>query len=674
MADGISGPAATSPASWTRLFSAFRIALDLKNLVLAAIGILATSVGWWILALAFYTSERPRWDAPEKTADRTARWNDFKRNRERWNLLHRLAGPPDGAPVYKDAADAAPTLDIFERLAAIERGVALSKAPVVVGDGELKVDDITLKAKDPAALANLKGTSILLGSASLDADKEAVVFPSGIRIELASKFADLKAKKDQAKSLDAFRAEFAKDKDGLKAIEIYEAELNKPTPTPLPAGRFRTWPWSEQRGENPYLLVARTIEHGDSKAVRHFVLDQIPVLLEPLAKLLSPVVTFFLPEAGGFRNSTYLALVILWTLAVWGFVGGAISRIAVVQAARNEKVPLAEAVAFVRQRFASYFAAPAMPLLLILVVTFFLALFGTVVGWIPWVGEILIAGIFWPLAIIAGLVMAVVLVGLVGWPLMNPTISAEGSDSFDALSRSYSYVFQKPWHYLGYSAASLLYGAVLIFFVGFMGSLVVYLGALGFGQAPGLHSPEPKSDRSPAYLFANTPTSFGWRDLLLHDSPYADLKNGHFQLRENYQEAISIPNRIGGYMVSFWIWLVFMLVLGFGYSYFWTASSIIYLLMRQRVDETDLDEVHLDDEDLSAPPAPPKPEAAPAKPGTVSLNVVESPLPAASPAAAVPTASPAPPAPLPPIALVSADPAAESKPTPASDAPRRDGE
>ena len=65
--------------------------------------------------------------------------------------------------------------------------------------------------------------------------------------------------------------------------------------------------------------------------------------------------------------------------------------------------------------------------------------------------------------------------------------------------------------------------------------------------------------------------------------------------------------------------------------------------MRNRVDETDIDEVYLEDEVLIAPPAPtpPTPPAAPARTGTVSLNVVESPPPAApvSPVVAAPPIS-----------------------------------
>ena len=59
--------------------------------------------------------------------------------------------------------------------------------------------------------------------------------------------------------------------------------------------------------------------------------------------------------------------------------------------------------------------------------------------------------------------MAVFLVGLVGYPLMYTTISAEGdqSDTFDALSRSINYVYQSPWHYIWYWIVAVVYGAAV---------------------------------------------------------------------------------------------------------------------------------------------------------------------------------------------------------------------
>src|SRR5262249_30109498 len=117
-------------APWTRLFSAFKIALDPKKLLLAGAGIFAMSLCWYILALIFFAAraERPQWNKPPYTpADYEnkpeAAWAAFKAARYQWNLLYEMAGTPpvvydaNGRPepitqtAYKrDAADVANTL------------------------------------------------------------------------------------------------------------------------------------------------------------------------------------------------------------------------------------------------------------------------------------------------------------------------------------------------------------------------------------------------------------------------------------------------------------------------------------------------------------------------------------------------------------------------------------
>src|SRR5262249_40182339 len=134
--------------------------------------------------------------------------------------------------------------------------------------------------------------------------------------------------------------------------------------------------------------------------------------------------------------------------------------------------------------------------------------------WVPIFAEFW-DGIFWFIPLGLGLIMAVVLVGLIGWPMIHATLSTEGSDSFDALSRSYSYLYQKPWHYLFYAFVALTYGAVIVFFVGLMGSLMVYLGKWGVTMTPFTST----FDRDPSYLFKYAPTSFEWRNLLLEGNP-----------------------------------------------------------------------------------------------------------------------------------------------------------
>ena len=410
------------------------------------------------------------------------------------------------------------------------------------------------------------------------------------------------------------------------------------------SGVLRIDPWHENRGGNPYLIVADAVKSGGqpslpaSQLLNWFYQEEAHVVLEPLFKFIAPVVYLFDSRAG-FWDRLYLLFIIVWTLAVWGFFGGAICRIAAVQFARNERIPLKEAILFSKERFLSFFAAPVFPLLFAGFFVLLLMIFG-LIEWIPWIGD-LFAGVLWAIVLLFGLIIAIVLVGLVGWPLMIATISTEGTDSFDALSRSYSYVFQAPWRYLWYSVVAIVYGAALIFFIGFMASLMVFLGKWGVASVGVLSSADPKSDREPSYLFNSAPTSFGWRDLLISSNTrfveekeeinYDGKMVKHLDFKPEYQVAITPMNSVGAFLVSCWLYPLFLLVIGFGYSFFWSASTVIYFLMRHSVDDTELEEVHLEDEELEdpfqkqAPPAPPPPAPSASKPGTLSLNVVESP-------------------------------------------------
>ena len=49
-----------------------------------------------------------------------------------------------------------------------------------------------------------------------------------------------------------------------------------------------------------------------------------------------------------------------------------------------------------------------------------------------------------------------------------------------------------------------------------------------------------------------------------------------------YVDSMTWYNQVGAVLVSIvWVGIIFMLMLGFGYSYFWSSTSIIYLLMRR---------------------------------------------------------------------------------------------
>ena len=135
-------------------------------------------------------------------------------------------------------------------------------------------------------------------------------------------------------------------------------------------------------------------------------------------------------------------------------------------AVREERLSFMSSIWWGVRKWPAYFGGPIFPL-----VGVFLAVFPIAVLCLLLKSNfgLLLMGIIWPVVLLCGLFVAILLVGLLfGWPLMWPTVSAEGTDSFDALSRSYSYTYQRPVHYLFYAAVAGVLGmlawvVVLIF-------------------------------------------------------------------------------------------------------------------------------------------------------------------------------------------------------------------
>src|SRR5581483_642735 len=106
---------------WTELFRGFQVALDLNKLLLAAAGIVVMAFGWWVLAWGFGSAyaTQPNW--PEQyitkapNGDVQKGWEQFKHDREQWNLMHKTAGVGPAADSY-DALDLASSLDEYNRV------------------------------------------------------------------------------------------------------------------------------------------------------------------------------------------------------------------------------------------------------------------------------------------------------------------------------------------------------------------------------------------------------------------------------------------------------------------------------------------------------------------------------------------------------------------------------
>ena len=276
------------------------------------------------------------------------------------------------------------------------------------------------------------------------------------------------------------------------------------------------------------------------------------------------------PEERGLVTFAYLSWGLLWSLAVWSWTGGAIARIAVVRLGRDEGMGIKSALLFSTRRFLAFFAPPLYPLALLVL----LALLGILPGLLvrlDWGAGFV--SVFWLLGLAVSMIFTIVILGvLVGWPLMVVTTAAEGTDSLDGLARGFAYSFQRPINYALYLIVSICFSILCVAVAALVANLVLDLTYWSMSWGAG---GERIATLRPHLM---DPAS----EILASEATSGSLKfaQGTFQ---------------------FWDGLLGVLLNGFAFGLFWCLYSAIYLLLRRDVDETEVDEVFIDDEEQPLP-------------------------------------------------------------------------
>jgi hypothetical protein len=172
-------------------------------------------------------------------------------------------------------------------------------------------------------------------------------------------------------------------------------------------------------------------------------------------------------------------------------------------------------------------------------------------------------------------------------------VSAEKyGDSFEAFSRSFSYVYGKPLHYFFYVVVAALFGALCVAVIAGAESLVIEFGfwALSLGSG----------------------------------------SEGAARLRELALAPRDLPDdqrmlEFGAWLISLVIRLVHQFAFAFNFTYFWCAASAIYLLLRMDVDHQEMDEVYLEDDPSRTPAASPAPPTTGVPPAVVGADAESDP-------------------------------------------------
>src|SRR2546423_7228889 len=132
-------------------------------------------------------------------------------------------------------------------------------------------------------------------------------------------------------------------------------------------------------------------------------------------------------------------------------------------------------------------------------------------------------------------------------------------------------VFARPWRMLWYTLLALIYGGIAYLFVRFFLFMMLTLTHFFVGWWLGAGARQYWDN--PATAMWPPPT---W-DSLTYNVNYANLK---------WSEDTAAG------LISFWVYLTVGLLGAFAISFYFSANTIIYYLMRREVDATETDDVY----------------------------------------------------------------------------------
>ena len=376
------------------------------------------------------------------------------------------------------------------------------------------------------------------------------------------------------------------------------------------AQAFAQWHASAPRG--PFAALMDYEMHSAAAAIRGAVTGRWG--LQAPAHALEPSLLGSLVSGAkgllwlGVERPLYALCFFVLLLVLAAPFAGMICRLTAIAIARDEEGENRKAYFFMQERRWSMVGAPFMCVAIALGVALLVAI-GSVAGALPYVGPLL-SGLFFFLALLGGSAAALfVLLLMLGFPLMWPTIAVEGSESFDAVQRGGMYTFDKP------GLIGLCYLIVLLnWTVALLAARLVAMLALKITHCAvdggmSLFRTSVATDtigRLEAMWWMPA-----WQDLALLPTP-GDVP---FWGILNYAP-LAGDERIGAFLIGLWIWLVVGLVAGFAVAFVFSGLTETYFILRRVIDGTDYTEIYFEriPDDFSSLAPETDPASSPGKP------------------------------------------------------------
>lgn len=248
------------------------------------------------------------------------------------------------------------------------------------------------------------------------------------------------------------------------------------------------------------------------------------------------------------------------------FFGGAICRCAALEFARYERPGLGEAIQFAREQWKALLTAPLIPLGMLAGIGAVLVLAG-LAGNLPWIGELLL-GLLIGILYLLGLAMSILLLAMLtgGW-LLLPAVAYEKTTGLDAIGRAFSYVINQPLWMLFYTIVELILGTLFYLFI----RLFVFLFLRLTYDLVSLGFTEGQIDKLQRIWAEPT----------------------FFHLLNAPMKAAAWSEKIASGMIYLSLLFIVAVVMALVVSYFFSALTVLYALMRKKVDKIGITQVEV---------------------------------------------------------------------------------
>ena len=278
-------------------------------------------------------------------------------------------------------------------------------------------------------------------------------------------------------------------------------------------------------------------------------------------------------------HTAYSIIFLFISLVVFSITGGAICRGAALQFSRSEIPAITPCLKFSLKKFVSIFCAILAPIIFVILFGLVIILLVGLVTNIPWFGEIFLALCF-IIILLAGMLMAFVVIwAIVGGNLMFGVIAYENSDAFDAISRTFIYVYSKPWRFGFYTFLAAVYGSISYLFVRFFAFLMLTISRWFLSII--------------IWTKGGKAGQMNKLDVIWPKPEFFSLLGGGLEIPKNATESIT------AFIIYLAVLVVAGIVVAFVVSFYFSASTVIYCLLRSKVDNTAISDVFIEAEQIT---------------------------------------------------------------------------